>query len=564
MEKEIKNIQHADDLTVALKDTLSLKNTIETIHEFCAHAGSKINIAKTECILLGNLKGLHDELYGIKVTKKCIKALGIYIGHDKVECYENNWTKIYNDMQKLFESWKKRKLTIFGKTCIINTLGISKLIYRASILPMPCENFLKKTNRLIFDFLWGKRERIKRNTLIGHVLDGGIGIVDLETKLKSLKASWIPKILKNMGNLHCFLNSICVEHNIDINYILKTNVRKQSDFNIVKTLPVFYKEVFCSFNEAKTVLPYNQLNDDLFLQQTIWNNLYFKVRGKPLLFRNWLKSGIKYVKDLYDEDGNFHDIVYFSDIIVNKSNWLCEYKVLKNIFGPLSTRFDCSKGQYINIINRNCFLFSNKYEDIHDRKNKDFYDILLKKKFQKPCFQTILSREFDITSTEWYSVYNKKVKQISDKNVAEFNYKLLNNLLCNDYYLSKWKIGHTMYCKVCPADIEFTQHLIYSCSNVQRIWNIVRLILNFEIKWKHIVLGFYHGKSDYIDFLNFLISFIACKIYKYKMFCRLESLDENSYNISANVKSALHVLHRIYLYKGYRFSNIIKNIETNL
>ena len=67
-----------------------------------------------------------------------------------------------------------------------------------------------------------------------------------------------------MGNLHFFLDSICVEHNIDINYILKTNVRKQSDFNIVKTLPVFYKEIFCSFNEAKTVLPFNQLNDDFF------------------------------------------------------------------------------------------------------------------------------------------------------------------------------------------------------------------------------------------------------------------------------------------------------------
>ena len=187
---------------------------------------------------------------------------------------------------------------------------------------MSCENFLKKTTRLIFNFLWGKRERIIRNTLIGHVLDGGIGIVDTEIKLKSLKASWIPKILKNEGILHCFLNIICVEHNIDINYILKTNVRKQSDFNIVKTLPVFYKEVFCLFNEAKTVLPFNQLNDDLFLQQTIWNNLYFKVKGKPLLFRNWLKSGIKYVKDLYDDYGNFLDNAYFSNIIVNKSNWL--------------------------------------------------------------------------------------------------------------------------------------------------------------------------------------------------------------------------------------------------
>ena len=100
-------------------------------------------------------------------------------------------------MQKLFESWKRRKLTIFGKTCIINTLGTSsKLIYRASILQIPDKDFLKKTNKLIYNFLWKNTERIKRNTLIGNILDGGIGIIDLETKFKSLKAAWIPRILK--------------------------------------------------------------------------------------------------------------------------------------------------------------------------------------------------------------------------------------------------------------------------------------------------------------------------------------------------------------------------------
>ena len=31
MNKEIKNVQHADDLTMALKDTDSLRNTIETV-----------------------------------------------------------------------------------------------------------------------------------------------------------------------------------------------------------------------------------------------------------------------------------------------------------------------------------------------------------------------------------------------------------------------------------------------------------------------------------------------------------------------------------------------------
>ena len=91
---EIRNIQHADNLTI-------------TVHEFCNHAGSKININKTECILLGPLKEAYDEILGIKVTNKAVKCLGIYIGHDKEECYNKNWMKIYHDMVTLFESWKE-------------------------------------------------------------------------------------------------------------------------------------------------------------------------------------------------------------------------------------------------------------------------------------------------------------------------------------------------------------------------------------------------------------------------------------------------------------------------
>ena len=560
MEKEIKNIQHADDLTVALKDTLSLKKTLDTIHEFCSHAGSKINLAKTECILLGNLKGLYNELYGVKVNNKSIKVLGIHIGHDKNEYYNNNWTKVYNDMQKLFESWKRRKLTLFGKTCIINTLGISKLIYRASILQMPGEDFFKKTSKLIFNFLWNNRERIKRNTLIGPIAEGGIGLVDLETKFKALKDACVTRLVRRNSNLNVVLNSFCADCNIDLNYVLKTNVRKYSDFNIVKSLPTFYKEVFCSFNESKTILPFNRLNDDLFLQQPIWNNLYFIVNRKPLLFRNWLNSGIMYVKDLYDNGGNFHSIMHFQNIIVNKSNWLCEYKVLKNVFARFSARFDGTKGQYINIVKKQHFLFCNKYEDICTKKSYFFYDILLKRKFQKPCYQSILARDFDITGSIWQTIYDNKVKHILDRDIAEFNYKILNNLICTNYYLSKWKVGQTKYCKICTNEVEYTKHLIYNCSITKRIWNIVSFTLKFEVEWKHIVLGFYNSKSDYIDFLNYLISFIACKIYKYRMFCRLESLDENTYNISTHLKVSLNLLQRIYHYKKYRFRNIIKTI----
>ena len=62
------------------------------------------------------------------------------------------------------------------------------------------------------------------------------------------------------------------------------------------------------------------------------------------------------VRDPYDNGDNFHSITHFQDIIVNKSNWLCEFKVLKNVFARFSARFDCTKGQYINIVKRQHFL----------------------------------------------------------------------------------------------------------------------------------------------------------------------------------------------------------------
>ena len=52
------------------------------------------------------VNGAYDEILGIKVTNKAVKCLGFYIGHDKEECYNKNWMKIYHDMEKLFEKKK--------------------------------------------------------------------------------------------------------------------------------------------------------------------------------------------------------------------------------------------------------------------------------------------------------------------------------------------------------------------------------------------------------------------------------------------------------------------------
>lgn len=68
-----------------------------------------------------------------------IKCLGIYLGHDKNGCNEKNWLCKLKEFEKILDSWRSRKLTIFGKCQIVNYLILSKITYPATVLENPCK-----------------------------------------------------------------------------------------------------------------------------------------------------------------------------------------------------------------------------------------------------------------------------------------------------------------------------------------------------------------------------------------------------------------------------------------
>lgn len=80
--------------------------------------------------------------------------------------------------------------------------------------------YKKKNQRLIYNFIWDKTERIKHNTLIGIFLQGGLSIVDIECKIKLLKASWVPIFTRNKGILFNIFESYCNRLNMEVNYVL--------------------------------------------------------------------------------------------------------------------------------------------------------------------------------------------------------------------------------------------------------------------------------------------------------------------------------------------------------
>ena len=123
-------------------------NEIEIFGNF---SGLMINRNKTEGLWIGKLKHNKDKEENIKWTNKPIKTLGIYYGHDYIECEKLNWEKKIEKINSLFLSWSKRNLSILGKVLIIKALIIPIFTFIVSSCVIP-EKYKKEIESKCFKF----------------------------------------------------------------------------------------------------------------------------------------------------------------------------------------------------------------------------------------------------------------------------------------------------------------------------------------------------------------------------------------------------------------------------
>ena len=147
-------------------DSDSIEHIKHTVNEFCKYSGVKLNIEKTDVILLGNLKRYdRDEIHGFKINESYVKCLGVHIGHDKDRCFHNNFTQKIEDISKFVHPWKRRHLTIFGKCVVINTLALPKRLYIASNLHIT-DVTIKSANKMFFLYLGQTKQNKKKYSYV--------------------------------------------------------------------------------------------------------------------------------------------------------------------------------------------------------------------------------------------------------------------------------------------------------------------------------------------------------------------------------------------------------------
>ena len=490
--------------------------------------------------LLGSLRNSEHTLYGISFTDKPIKCLGIYIGHNKDACYTKNWEENLIKLETTLNSWKQRRLTFFGKVVIIKTLGLSKLIYRFNLLPVP-DPVIKKVKRLSFDFLWNKKEFVKRTILYNKIYEGGINMLDIDSHITALKAAWVPRFIKEPLYFDIISECIIRETGLSLPQFLRTNFRTSSSCPVVKKLSQFYQDIFTSYNKCKSIKQFDRMSSSEYFSQIIWCNELFKVKNKCICFKNWINSGIIYVKDLFTLDGMWMSEEEIIRKLIKSSNWITEFLVVKKAIGSSPLKFNTSIANFVNIKDICILYHGNCISILQHQRAKFFYEILRDKLYVKPFIEHYWEKKFGCESGQlvWKNIYTRNVLNIEHKKIAEFNFKILHNILPCGKLVSKWDSTTPMHCLFCQ-EVESIEHMLFECSRVKNIWMKMSLVFNVNIQLKHIIIGF-AGTNPVSVILNAFINFTAYSIYKQWIVCKQSS--PNRYGSTDLWQICLNSLH---------------------
>ena len=131
----------------------------------------------------------------IQVKYEPFKGLGVWFSSDSSQTLELNFTERLKKMEKILQIWKQRKLSLKGKITILKTLVLPQIQFLFALLYVS-ENTLKHVDNMLFGFLWDKKPaKIKRDTIIAPIDEGGLGMIDVYAVHTTAKCSWISRLL---------------------------------------------------------------------------------------------------------------------------------------------------------------------------------------------------------------------------------------------------------------------------------------------------------------------------------------------------------------------------------
>lgn len=505
---EIKSAQYADDTTIFVRDRKSVLELLSLLEEFSSLSGLEINTSKTEAMWLGQWKNNQETPFGFKWPKDPILSLGVYFSHNHTDADELNFDAKIRELEKSLQKWQRRRLTLYGKINIAKTLGLSKLIFNASVLYTP-HNYIEKINKIIFNFIWdGKPPKIKRKTIISEKKDGGLKMCDFEIMEKALKIAWINRIQNQSHASWKIIPNHLLQCHGGLAFLM--NCRYDTKTLKLDNLPDFYRSILEYWQYFKTL----SSNEKDIKDEVLWNNCNILIDKKPVFFRNWFSKEIVHLHHLLNEHGKFYTLDEFK----TKYNLEVPFTIFYGLIEAIPNAWKSKLKQCRQIE-------SVKQIDKKILSTSSIYSTILNNIFVQPTSQSKILRH-NFTENNVHKVYQLPFTITKEVKIIMFQYKIIHNILPTQMSLHRDGISDSDLCSFCKIEKQTINHLLVDCSKTVSFWIIFqdwwygKTQETLSLNQSQILYGFFE-KTSHWQALNYSII-----LAKYHIFCSNGHQDE--------------------------------------
>ena len=541
--------QYADDMDLYIYgDKNSLSQVFWQIDIFCKCTGFRVNYDKTTVYRIGSLKNTDAKFvteHTVSWGNETINVLGVDISHTNI--IDKNYGSLIKKVVEILRPWKKRNLSLHGKTLVINTLVASLFVYKMSVLPSMPNHMIKKLHKIVANFIWeSKKAKIALKDLQALKSNGGIALVDFKIKDDSLKVAWINVIESDDLIKVVAYKQLCprLQKNIWLCNIKPSHVKKL--FNDSFWTDVLYAWAKLNFQTPDSLKPVTE--------QFIWYNSCMLLMGKPFLYNKAYKSGLKYIGQLCDTKGK----MLSTEIVCGKYEIsVLEYNSIKASM-PKYWKELIREAEKIEIqIGPKTML--QKFEQ--SKKAASLYyklicerNIPVLRTYDRWIEKMNVNFDYDDFSNAFSCLY-----QITNvPKLRSFQYKLLYKAVILNDKLCKWGITQTDMCSNCQQQVENVYHFFWECNDAQRIWSFVNIYCKrifpeemFSLSFENLLLNSMHQKPQHV--INFI--FLVAKQYLYASRCLKQTPSTHA------LEARIEKYRNIEYYNAIKSNNVLRHLK---
>ncbi|CAC5423425.1 unnamed protein product [Mytilus coruscus] len=459
---------HADDFTFTVKDKQSIDETFKVLNNYSEASGAKINKQKSEIMCLGSGSISNQELtdYGIKQADEVTQILGIYMGKNSEICDYLNWDSKIKKAKTILYFWSKRELTLHGRATVLTSLIMSRFYYTLTVCPIP-EKYKNEIKAIILKFLWQNNSHlVKYKTVVAAKIEGGLNIPEIHLRMQAFRLKFFSKFLDSncqalwKSTMKYFINKI-------ENMKIAENIAYACfNLNQIKILPKFYQEMIQAYYAIKSKVDFN-IHVQHIYENPLFCNPVINVKGKALLYREFINSGIIKIKDICYE---FIPVFLSKDSIIEivqekypeLRSWVIinAYRRILNAI-PQLWKNELTAINPVNVDRFPCLTVGTNMTEFSKATTKIFYKLLLQSFSEPPTSEMFWLKHFP--SMCFHALYRVVNQCHIPPECISLNYRVATNTiftLDKLQRINKVDSNMCLSCKSCPEDMF---HLWSSC-----------------------------------------------------------------------------------------------------